>query len=55
MKCQTLYVIICMRNQKKLEYKKIDTDMKNKLVVIEDRGKKGVGYWCITIKIQMLT
>lgn len=34
-----------MRNKKKLaNIEKIDTDMKNKLVVIEDRGKKGVGY-----------
>ena len=40
-----MYVIICMRNKKKLaNIEKIDTDMKNKLVVIEDRGKKGVGY-----------
>lgn len=34
-----------MRNKKKLaNIEKIDKDMKNKLVVIEDRGKKGVGY-----------
>lgn len=38
--CYNLYE----KSKKTCKYKKIDTDMKNKLVVIEDRGKKGVGY-----------